>query len=214
MIPASLAADLFNRTLECDRGWFLMANHQLRACEILFDAWWHAKRRFDVSVEGGQVDFTSPSDIQLGYTTMLYPQISLLAGLAMENFLKGIWVLKNPLDLNVIDQLPKVLKTHDVLFLAETVGLSLTKEEKLCLKHLSQMSKWQGKYQIPLSQRENVQTHREGVTPTFMLSKYDRNSESPAFPDEFALLVQKIDQMAELLRKQRQPECERDRLDD
>jgi len=189
-----LAALMFDLSLASERAWHSYAEVQLTASKLLLEACWRYKRQFDRLVQDGQTTFVSASDIELVHTTMLAPQASLLAALAVENLLKGLWILRHQDELNDTDKLPKPLCTHNVLKMAEDLGLELDDQEQNCLKHLSQMSEWQGKYRIPLRREVNIQTHRVWINPDLMLSKYNStHSDLPEFPDEFLSLIEKIE---------------------
>lgn len=193
MLPSKLAAHLFNLALASERAWHSCAEVQLTASKLLLEACWHSKRQFDLLVQDGQTSFVSESDIELVQTTMLAPQASLLAALAVENMLKGLWILRHQTELIGADKLPKPLHTHNVSRLAEDLGLQLDDREHIFLKHLFQMAEWQGKYRIPLRREVNIQTHRSWINPDLMLSKYSIHSELPEFPDEFISLIKKIE---------------------
>jgi hypothetical protein len=78
----------------------------------------------------------------------------LLFGCAFENLLKGAFVrqlTRGQKENRILKpKLPKQLKTHDVLSLAEKLGLDLNRLEINLLKRLTETIVWRGRYPIPI----------------------------------------------------------------
>lgn len=72
----------------------------------------------------------------------------LLAGLAIENLIKGLSIKK---DSALIDngKLDQSLGKHDLLALARKAGVRLTEEERSLVERLTEYVIWAGRYPIP-----------------------------------------------------------------
>jgi|GEM_PF-2230005 len=79
-----------------------------------------------------------------------YRSFYLLYGFGIENGLKGILIAQNS---NLIDEskLHNKIKTHNLNKLAESTSIKLTKEEKICLKNLSDLIRGYGRYPVKSS---------------------------------------------------------------
>ncbi len=79
----------------------------------------------------------------------------LLAAYAFENLLKAMIVaLAGWRDEDIKGSIPKELKTHDLLFLADQARLKLSVDERELLERLSEFAYWRGRYPAPT----NVET--------------------------------------------------------
>jgi hypothetical protein len=83
----------------------------------------------------------------------------MLAGFALENVLKALIVQdqRESLEQEFItkNELPKILKSHNLIKLAERAGLQFTDDgTKKLLNHLTRHSVWAGRYPIPLRPSE------------------------------------------------------------
>ncbi len=79
----------------------------------------------------------------------------MLAGFAMENVLKALIVQNQRESLeqefSTKNELPKILKSHNLVVLAERAGLQFTNEgTKKLLDRLTRHSVWAGRYPVPL----------------------------------------------------------------
>ena len=76
--------------------------------------------------------------------------ILLLAGLAIENLAKGLWILENPEELSN-DRLPKRLsKGHEMTVdLFQEADIRLTTKEKAFITRLQVFVTWAGRYPVP-----------------------------------------------------------------
>jgi hypothetical protein len=76
-----------------------------------------------------------------------------LVGFAVENLLKAKWVKKNRRGLKneilAVSKLPKDIHNHNLLPLAEKIGLKLNDDESELLNRLSEYVKWAGRYPVP-----------------------------------------------------------------
>jgi hypothetical protein len=74
----------------------------------------------------------------------------LLMHLSLENVLKGIWLDKFPKNIGFV-KLPKALKTHDLVCLADDVELGLSAQQKTLLSKLKELFLGYSRY--PIKQR-------------------------------------------------------------
>ena len=76
----------------------------------------------------------------------------MLAGYALENVYKGIMFTKTPQDIRRIGEIfkdPKCQGGHDLIWLAEQAGLTLSADEAKTLEILTEHSLWAGRYPCP-----------------------------------------------------------------
>lgn len=73
-------------------------------------------------------------------------------GFALENLLKGIIVMKDPSKIR--DGRIGVPKTHDLVSLAGTAGITLNDDEKKLLSALTTITEWSGRYPVALDLKD------------------------------------------------------------
>ncbi len=123
------------RGLEWPLSWLVSADSLARATEIL----WEQHERDFQALEGVKVGDPTPEFV--GHIAML------LAGLTMENLLKGICVASEP----ALDRKGEFqIKTHNLLELADRADMRLTKDENDLLESLEVAIGWAGRYPRPL----------------------------------------------------------------
>lgn len=76
------------------------------------------------------------------------PQISMLLGFAIENFLKGVWVSMNASETKNVEKLPKAISGHNLVILAKEMAIDLDECEVELLRVLSEYTTWRGRYAI------------------------------------------------------------------
>jgi predicted dienelactone hydrolase len=78
----------------------------------------------------------------------------MLLGFAVENLLKAAIVKRNPRQIfdetERIHALPKIFKTHDLIWLCCQAGIALTKKQTETVTRISGLVVWAGRYPIPL----------------------------------------------------------------
>ena len=114
-----------------------------RSAHIIWKKWFGIFGRLE---EGKTVKVTpqEAGDVSL----LLFPFL-LLAGLALENALKGLLICNDP---SIVDSKVKWdigLGGHDLWALAESTGLNPTSDEKEFLDALTQAVLWSGRYPVP-----------------------------------------------------------------
>ena len=87
----------------------------------------------------------------------------LLYGYAIENLLKGLYVLRNPEVVH--DQKVQVPPLHDLVELAALVGYVPTQEEANLLEKISTVTLWSGRYPVARNrlQHGKIGLYREGI---------------------------------------------------
>jgi len=114
-----------------------------RSADIIWERWFGIFSR----CEGGKTFEATPQEC--GDVRLLLPSFLLLAGLALENALKGLLISNDP---SIVDSRVKWdigSGGHDLGALLESIGLSPTSEEKEFLDALTQAVLWSGRYPVP-----------------------------------------------------------------
>jgi hypothetical protein len=126
------------------------------------------------------------------YRTMISGSILMLFGLAIECYLKGIYVKQgNKLAEN--GKLVKIPETnmHDLLGIANKVNISFSKAEKDILNHLKKNVLYAGRYPIPKNYTQNKSKYSKGGIPLI-----DRII---GLPDELELIYKIITRLQNML---------------
>lgn len=114
-----------------------------RSADIIWEKWFGIFSR----LEGGKTAKATPQEV--GDVYLLLPSFLLLAGLALENALKGLLICNDP---SIVDSKVKWdigLGGHDLGALVESTGLNPTSDEKEFLDALTQAVLWSGRYPVP-----------------------------------------------------------------
>lgn len=98
----------------------------------------------------------------------------LLAGLALENLVKGILIARNP-EL-ITEHLDTTLGRHNLVGLAQRVGGKLSKEETRLLTQLSQYVLWGGRYPIAKNYQASSERNFSTQDPVKIDSLFERFS--------------------------------------
>lgn len=83
-----------------------------------------------------------------------YMPAQLLYAFAIENLLKGLIMANNP-GLAGEEKISKSVKSHDLLALAEQVGVEIAVQEVPVLKSLSDIAIWAGRYPVAARREEH-----------------------------------------------------------
>lgn len=89
------------------------------------------------------------------------PQALMLYGYAVENLLKGLYVLSKP---RLTPGGLGSLKSHHLISLAQFCGLTLTNEESALLEKLREVVLWQGRYPLSTSPAGTPEWYLMGTT--------------------------------------------------
>lgn len=114
---------------------------------------------------------------QKNYFPISVSQIYLMiVGFAVENFIKGIYVILNP-DIITDDRLVK-LNRHDILQLLRELKFTISKEEIDLVERLEEFVLWAGRYPIPAKfERLIPKKHREGTKFDFIVYSLPTDAE-------------------------------------
>jgi len=113
--------------------WTLTADELLRAFELL--------------ATQVKEDLAKAHEQRNNYIPSTFSSALMLAGFAIENMLKALLVTQRP----AFDSSGNFsFKTHDLLKLADDVGLNLSMDERILLERLEQFLTWAGRYPVPL----------------------------------------------------------------
>lgn len=179
----------FNAALSSVFSWCMLGEQHYLVSKLLLMDCWKAKDEFNLlnktEYEYGTEEF------ELIHRIYFYEPASLFMAMSFENFLKGIWIKQCKSNFKDVDSLPKLLKTHDLIDLADHCRLTLTNQENKMLDLLSNFSIWRGKYNLPISREENVKYWKSKSKSDFLLEKYPGDF---SFPDEVKTLRAKISQ--------------------
>lgn len=120
----------------------------------------------------------------------------MLVAYALENLLKALVIRENRNNFRnrLFRKLPRVVKTHNLRYLAKEANVPITLVEEDLLHRLSRQSTWAGRYPIPVeaSALKNVETYSDGksyLTACFYLGDVDHVTSltervRALFPDE------------------------------
>ncbi|HUW62154.1 MAG TPA: hypothetical protein VMZ06_14220 [Candidatus Bathyarchaeia archaeon] len=124
-------------------AWRTTAIGLKRSADIIWEKWFAIFSR----LEGGKTAKATPQEV--GDVYLLLPSFLLLAGLALENALKGLLISNDP---SIVDFKVKWdigSGGHDLGTLIKSIGLSPTSDEKEFLDALTQAVLWSGRYPVP-----------------------------------------------------------------
>lgn len=179
----------FQMALSMKESWFRNGRALRQAAEVLLEQLWHYKKAAELIFKSKNNFDSGDPDLITVERSMMEPQISMLLGYAIENYLKGLWVHQNPKDLNSHECLPHVLKEHDLNKLCAMTKVEPDAAEKELLRILSAYSTWQGRYAIPMSANANAKAWVNANNLLIVSSKYPGPVK---WPDEVYSLIDKI----------------------
>ena len=147
MTPYSGPAWGFDLTASCPMSWRMKAEELRRAADVL----WHVflMDMKDVQ-EFSEIARSDPDPRrQLPYRPSVVDPFMLLAGLGIENALKGFLVARRPECVSRGKLRGKIITSHDLVRLAREAGVTLSDdEEQVCRLATSAVEGW-GRYPIP-----------------------------------------------------------------
>ena len=88
----------------------------------------------------------------------------MLAGYAFENLLKGVYVGRKGNQISET-QLPEELDTHNLVLLAQKLGLDLTSREIDLLNRLKATVVWRGRYPVPKNHTQIIAFEKKTTDP-------------------------------------------------
>jgi hypothetical protein len=126
--------------------WIHSAENLKTAANVILRSFRRALKLVDPSSDRPKIDFG------IG----LFPEYLWLAGLALENLMKGLCIARNPALVGggQIENWGKA--GHDLNALARKADLTLSDQEKEILGRLAEYVRWAGKYPLPYSASQSV----------------------------------------------------------
>lgn len=131
-------------------SWCACGVQLLRAAELVWNAYYRDEQEF--RKRGENVGEAIVSGIKSDDLIYLHQHFiwAMLAGLALENMLKALFIAKIPPPEQKKDKtLDEKLKNHNLTKLAKQVKLPLSSEESDLVCNLSKFVEWGGRYPIP-----------------------------------------------------------------
>ena len=137
-LPRSVKLVVFN--LSASAGWGSSAQVLRDAADALFRFHYQPLRRLVIEQD---------SDLQERNYSGAGRVILMLAGLAIENLAKGLWILENA-ERVISGRLPPELKSHErTIELLRGAKAPLTASERAFLRKLKELVVWEGRYPVP-----------------------------------------------------------------
>ena len=126
--------------LSASAGWGSTAQELRDAADALFRFHYQPLR---------SLIFEQDSDLQVRNLTGAGRVILMLAGLAIENLAKGLWILQNR-EKFTSGRLPADMKGHErTIELLRGAKAPVTPEERAFLRKLKEFVVWEGRYPVP-----------------------------------------------------------------
>lgn len=167
--------------------WFLKANELLHSALRLREISIDASKKLN-QIESGDYEPGSLNDY-LFKDWSTFNQATMLFGFSIENFLKGLWVNQNNININMpYEKLPSELKEHSLVKLAEGVHIKFTDSEKFVLNQLTTSILWLGRYPIPINVQEYSKHFKS--RPAFFVE----NGTKGQLPVDVFSILKKIDE--------------------
>lgn len=142
--------ELFQLSVASSHSWFTQGAGLLRAAYVL---WRLHQTHFDkMTLRAKNKQRLSVYDLMDMYTNHFGSSYMLLAGLAIENAVKGLIISQQNIPTDC-QKLPKECKGHDLKALFNTAKLKIDTEEHL-IKYLTEAIRWKGRYRTPLDMKE------------------------------------------------------------
>ena len=139
--------ELFQLGVTSPYNWFAQGAGLLRAAYIL---WERHKSNFDnIMLRINNKETFSLADLVNRHTNRWGSSYMLLAGLAIENAVKGLIISQKNVPPNQ-GHIPKECQGHDLGQLFITAGLEIEAEEEHLIEYLTEAILWKGRYHTPL----------------------------------------------------------------
>ncbi len=136
----------FDECVKSPYVWFCQAAGLLRAAFVLWKKSHEELERMKSSA-GQQVT----PDMMADFTTNRFlSSYTMIAGFAIENFVKGVLVGRGGIDFSQ-GHLPEELKSHDLIKLFGDADVTLSRGEKQIVENAGKAILWKGRYATPLS---------------------------------------------------------------
>jgi len=177
--------------------WFRKADQLVNSSLLLRQRCILARKKLDKLMQTDQKEKQISKEME--FDLSCYQEASMLFGLAIENVLKGLWIIINGKKIkNDTKKLEMVLKSHDLLKISEEINLELNDEDEKIMQFFTEYVMWKGRYPIPLDAQQYIE-HFESKN----IIKFVENNEND-LPKEIKNLWRKlISTRDELLKDQK-----------
>lgn len=168
-------------------AWFIIANQLLHAGLKLRAVSIEGKKKVN-QITTNEIIYNNSNEGQAILDYKIFRQATMLIGFSFENALKGLLV--EQFDNNNGNKLHEELKkTHNLLTLANKVGIELTDNEKLILSYFTESIIWSGRYPIPVNDSVYIESFKSNAT--FLI----KNNDVDNLPVEVEELIKKINKL-------------------
>lgn len=173
----------FTTSLAMKESWFMSGQRLIRAAEVLLEQLWEYKTEAERILTKTKEFPAGDPDFEVVERSMMEPQISMLLGYSLENFMKGLWVHQHPEAVADAKKLPSQLTQntgHDLNELAHFIGIEVTEGEAELLRVLSEFSRWRGRYAIEKNEERNGEAWSKAANLKIVSSQYPGEVKWPA----------------------------------
>jgi hypothetical protein len=186
-LPKGFIESSYDFACKTDNAWFLKGNELYHSSLILRNIYLDAFPRI-CELESLEEVPNSQSDLIIRDLGVLN-QSTMLMGFAIENFLKGIIVKEEQVELDdKIKKLPEFLKSHDLKSLAVRAEILFNKKENMLLSKFTESIIFSGRYPVPVRVEEFQKFYNKNAEPTFLI----KNNNKEELPTQVASLLNKI----------------------
>jgi hypothetical protein len=131
-------------------AWLLTAERLAEAAEVIVASQAALEEQYQRAYEAAVAELeASPNGIaEIRHREPNYLPAGMLYGFAIENALKGLIIARGLVTVSGVKIDPKI-QTHDMVFLATSVGITLDNDERDVLATISMLAEWAGRYPVP-----------------------------------------------------------------
>ena len=160
--PQPTRSELFQHMATSPLLWFTEGAGLLRAAYVLWEC--HQRTRDDEEARRDSGELSEEHTVDV-CTNRFVSAYMLLAGLAIENAVKGLIISRQDAPVN-LQRLPDEVRGHDLQALFTTAGLHLAAWDELLIEALQEAIVWKGRYHTPL--------HLNAIDGTYPLLDYGK----------------------------------------
>jgi hypothetical protein len=172
-------------------AWMLLFETNITSAQVLRKEYLRAIKEVKSLPNRGGVVYPGSTEYELHKLAGIWKSSLLLLGYAVETALKAILVgqthLKN-YDGPTVEELLKKY-SHNLITIAEKVGIDLSESDKILLDHLTSTITWRGKYLLPFKKDDYLQNHIKILKKNPI--EYMDNSNEDDFAPEVANFLMK-----------------------
>ncbi len=188
---ARIGRGQFHHIYHSPIAWIMRAEEQFRAAMILLEHSWKARTTLDREyfAQGSHEIEPNSKEDELLKDNRVSVEAGLLASLAMENLLSGLWIAQHYAKRT---QAPKELAGHNLVILAEKCNISLDNEKRALLETMSDALRSFGKYPSARNKDANAFIWGRGSSPGYLTEKYPGACD---FPDSLNALIDEVSKL-------------------